>query len=301
MRESRRSRTTIHRLAAAVITCGATADVLVQSRADAPTTFDVASVRRYQPATGRPQSNSISVMPGGRFTAPSATLRGLISAAYAILDIQIADPRRVLGEERFEIEARTRADAGIEDARVMLRALLADRFGLKTHTETQQLAVYTMTLARQDGRLGEQLHRSGPECAPVKGPAGVPPPPPPPPGENVGRALQLNSLLSFRCGSLVFSSTSGGHWSIREITMSQFAGRLVAALGRPVIDRTGLDGAFDLDLSYTPDNPVVDASNAPNAPSLLTALREQLGLSLESGRAPVEILVVDSVQPPTEN
>jgi len=68
-----------------------------------------------------------------------------------------------------------------------------------------------------------------------------------------------------------------------------------------VIDRTGLSGNFDVDVTYTPDNPAVDASNAPNAPSLMTALREQLGLRIEPSKAPVEVLIIDSVRQPTEN
>jgi len=76
---------------------------------------------------------------------------------------------------------------------------------------------------------------------------------------------------------------------------------LTSTLGRPVLDRTGLDGSFDVDVTFTPDNPTVDSTDAPNAPSLMTAIREQLGLRLESTRAPVDVLVVDRVQPPTQN
>jgi uncharacterized protein (TIGR03435 family) len=128
----------------------------------------------------------------------------------------------------------------------------------------------------------------------------APPPPPGGPPVPVGRVLSLNGYAS-RCGSLFFNSTSGAHWSLRETTITKVAERLVGFLGRPVLDRTGLDGTFDVDLTYLPDNPAVDASNAPNAPSLVTALREQLGLRLESTRAPVEVLVVDSVRQPAEN
>jgi uncharacterized protein (TIGR03435 family) len=85
------------------------------------------------------------------------------------------------------------------------------------------------------------------------------------------------------------------------MTMGRFAERLTAALGRPVLDRTRLDGSFDLDLTYTPDAAPLDASNAPNAPSLITALREQLGLRLESSRERVDVLVIDRVEAPTEN
>lgn len=260
--------------------------------------FDVVSVKQYQPDASGRVNDAISVLPGGRFSAPGATLRGLVTTAYGLLDIQIVDSGRVLGTDRYQIEGRTGPDVSVDEARAMLRGLLTERFGLVAHREIRELPVYAMTMA--NGKTGPQLRRSGPECALPKGPTGVPPPPPPPDGPPVGRVLALNGFAS-RCGSLFFNSTSGSHWSFREMTMARFAHRLVGSLGRPVLDRTGLDGTFDLDLTYTPDNPVVDASNALNAPSLMTALREQLGLRLDSTRAPVEVLVIDRVQQPTEN
>jgi uncharacterized protein (TIGR03435 family) len=277
-----------------------TVAVLAGAVAQGRSTFDVVSVKTFVADGSRRVGNEISVLPGGRFSAPSATLRGLITAAYGVLDIQVVDSGKVLGNGRFEIEGRTRPDVTIAEARSMLQSVLVERFGLVTHRETRELPVYVMALARDDRTPGPNLRPSGPECALPKGPTGVPPPPPPPGGPIVGRVLALNGFAS-RCGSLFFDSTAGAHWSLRETTLQVVAERLIQFLGRPVIDRTGLTGNFDLDLSYTPDNPVVDASNAPNAPSLVTALREQLGLRLEPSKAPVEVLVVDRVRPPIEN
>jgi uncharacterized protein (TIGR03435 family) len=78
------------------------------------------------------------------------------------------------------------------------------------------------------------------------------------------------------------------------------AERLTGLVGRPILDRTGLDGRFDLDLTYTPDGQV-DTPISQNAPTVMTAIREQLGLRLESVREPVEVLIVDAVAPPSEN
>ena len=289
-------RTRVARLCVVLAVAGA-AEVFTQSRSAA---FDVVSVKRFQADAGRPVRGDISVLPGGRFSAPSATLRGLITAAYGLLDIQVVDAGRLLGDNRFEIEGRTKPDVTIDDARAMVRSLLAERFALVAHRETRELPVYVMTMARDDRKPGPQMVLSGLECALPRGPTGVPPPPPPPGGPTVGRVLALNGFAS-RCGSLFFNSTAGGHWSLRETTMPRVAERLIDYLGRPVIDRTGLSGHFDVDLTYTPDNPVVDASNAPNAPSLMTALREQLGLKIEPSKAPVEVLVIDRVRQPTEN
>ncbi len=266
--------------------------------------FDVASVKRFDPAPGQRPSDSISIMPGGRVTAPGAALRELVRTAYGMLDVQLVDSGRLLSNQRYEIEARTRPDVTAADARAMLRALLAERFGLRAHQETRELAVYALTVARADRRLGDGLRPSGPECAPIKGPPNVPAPPPPPPpapGAAVGRGLPLLGGGSARCISVRMSSTSGDHWSYREVTMPTLVERFVAMLGRPVIDRTRLDGAFDIDLTYSSDNPVVDASGAPNAPSFVTAVREQLGLRLDADRTPVEVLVIDAIAPPTEN
>ena len=262
--------------------------------------FDVVSVKTFVADGNRRVGGEISVLPGGRFSAPSATLRGLITAAYGVLDIQVVDSGKVLGNGRFEIEGRTRPDVSVSDARLMLQSVLVERFGLVTHRETRELPVYVMTVARGDRTPGPGLRQSGPECALPKGPAGVPPPPPPPGGPIVGRVLALNGFAS-RCGSLFFNSTAGAHWSLRETTLQLVAERLVDFLGRPVLDRTGLTGNFDVDLSYTPDNPAVDVTTPSNAPSLTTAIREQLGLRLEPSKAPVDVLVIDRVKPPTEN
>ena len=270
---------------------------LADANAQRPPAFDVISVKRYQPDASGRVDDAISIFPGGRLSAPGATLQGLITTAYGLLDIQVVDSGRMLGSARYQIEGRTNPDVSLADARMMLRTLLTERFGLVTHRETRELPVYVMTI---DRKPGPQLRPSGPECAMPKGPGGAPPPPPPPGGPTVGRVLSLNGYAS-RCGSLFFNSTNGGHWSLREMTMARFTERLVGFVSRPVLDRTGLTGTFDIDVTYTPDNPVVDTSNAPNAPSLITALREQLGLRLESTRAPVDVLVVDRVRPPTEN
>ena len=93
-----------------------------------------------------------------------------------------------------------------------------------------------------------------------------------------------------------------GMVSARETTMEQFIVRLSAFVSRPVIDRTGLTGNFDLDLSYTPDSPARGAIGVPSdGPSLFTALQEQLRLELGSRRGPVDVFVIDRAEPPAPN
>jgi uncharacterized protein (TIGR03435 family) len=162
--------------------------------------------------------------------------------------------------------------------------------------------VAALELARDDGRLGQQLRRSSAECAPMTPPAflpGVPPPPPPPAGAGQTLILSLNRL---RCPGMALI----GHMSLRDITMPEFATRLVSFVGRLVVDRTGLTGGFDLDLTYAPDPGAEQLRVNGNvvtidAPALPAALRDQLGLKLEMTKAPAPVVVIDSVQPPAEN
>ena len=262
-------------------------------------TFDVASVKRQEGNEGR--GRGITVQPGGRFMAPSATVRELIAAAYGVQDTQIAGGPGWIANDRFEVLSTTRPDVTLSDARTMLRALLADRFRLTAHVERRELPVYTLELARADRRLGDQLRPSSTACTPPTGPRNVAmPPPPPPPPPTPGRVLSLD-LPPLPCPSMVFDNRTSGHWSIRSWPLERLAQRLTATLGRPVIDRTGLTGAFDVDLTYGTQAPAIDASSPTDIPALTTALREQLGLRLESTRAPIDVLVIDRLEQPTGN
>ena len=238
------------------------------------------------------------VMAGGRFLAPAATVRQLIGASYELLNEQIVDARRWVAEDRFDVEARTTATATLPEVRAMIRALLAERFGLVEHRERREMAVYVLRTARTDGQLGEGLRRSGPECRDITMPRNVPAPPlpPPPPADDTAMFL---SGPGGRCLTLFVTMSNGSHMTMRELTMATLAQRLTAQLGRLVIDQTGLPGFFDVDLTYTSESQAL--SGGGDAPTLLTAVREQLGLTLESIRMPVDVLVVDRIEPPSEN
>jgi uncharacterized protein (TIGR03435 family) len=270
--------------------------------------FDVVSVKRTAPgARGNIAAmavgpGQVSLRPGGRLAAPMVTLRDLVRAAYAVEDLQVVGGPAWASADRFDIEATTRPEATTDDVRIMLRALLRDRFKLDARMDTRELPVSVLELARTDGRLGPQLRRAGADCAPPTPPANmpsVPPPPPPPPGG--GRAL-LIMTTPFRCPAIV----TPWHMSLRAATMSQFAYRLTAFLRRLVTDRSGLAGEYDLDLTYAPDPgvppPMVNGTALTiDAPALPTAMRDQLGLKLETSRTPVQVVVIDRADPPTEN
>ena len=182
---------------------------------------------------------------------------------------------------------------------LMLQTLLAERFKLSVHHDTQQGRIYFLVLASRDGRFGPQLRRSETDCDAImaRGRISAAPPPPPPPPSGPLPPGQVPS-----CGIQVGLGTLRiGSQSIQAI-----ARLLSRAVGRPVIDRTGLNGAFDLSLDFDTSGlpgfatpPGVNPPNTADKPSLYTALHEQSGLKLESERGPVDILLIDHVEKPT--
>ena len=157
------------------------------------------------------------------------------------------------------------------DPALMLRALLVERFALKARTETRQLPGYALVRARQDGKPGPRLRVPDGRCVP-----------------RTERVVRGQIPCGVRGG---FQGMMGNGAS-----MTRLAAVLSPLLGRRVIDRTALPGTFDFDLRF-----IDDTTADGRFPSLFTALQEQLGLKLESTRAPVDVLVIDSVQRPTDN
>jgi uncharacterized protein (TIGR03435 family) len=283
-----------------VALAGSVAGVLAAQTPASPA-FEVASVKRNK--SGQPFSAS-SIPPGGRFTVTNLTLRQLILMANQIERFQLSDEPAWLDSERFDIVAKAPAELSAALAapppangptliQLMLRQLLADRFRLVTHNETRELPIYALVLARSDQRLGPQLHSSTTDCAaPAATRRGDPPQAP---GERPS------------CGV----RGGPGQFLAGGVSMAQLASYFLSGLvQRPVIDRTGLTGTFDIALTWTPNEmpqgtplsgapplPPID----PNGPSIFTAVQEQLGLKLESTKGPVDLLVIDHVEHPSED
>lgn len=273
-----------------------------QSPADRPAErfeFEVASVR---PSEADTPMVRIQLQPGGRYNAVNVTLQMLILNAYQVQQFQIVDGPDWLGSERFDIVAKAENDPGPASPaeagpiQLMVRSLLEDRFKLVVHTETREMPIYTLVRAREDGELGPQLTPSTVDCRALFAAArrGGPPPAPPQPGDRPGCGVRMG-----------FGTLAAG-----SMPLSQIAQVLSPQLARIVVDRTGLEGNFDLELRWAPDQlpgggfgvpppgaplPPVD----PDAPSLFTAVQEQLGLKLESERGPVDVLVIDGAEMPT--
>lgn len=272
-----------------------TAGIAAQGTPSVPS-FDAASIKRNR----SPEGPGVVAIRGNTLIAPFITARALIRAAYGVRDDQILGGPAWLENDRFEITAAIPAGSASDDIRSMLRSLLSDRFGLSTHHEMRPLPVYVLTFARSDRRLGDGLRPSGPTCAPMIPPAGVPPPPPPPPARGGGAPAQLLDWPRLRCPSMF----GPGFVSARGISVSTLALQIRTFVSRPIVDRTGLSGDFDVDLTYAPEVAVTFGGPpilASDAPSLFTAFQEQLGLKLESAREPFDVLVIDRVAPPTED
>jgi uncharacterized protein (TIGR03435 family) len=257
-----------------------------------PPAFDVASVKEN---TSVSDAGGFAPPTPGRVRITNTPLRFVLLQAFQLMDHQLIGAPAWTESARFDITATYQADAARteEDTRAMLRTLLADRFGLKTHREMRELPIYSLVVARRDGALGPQLIRSSFDCdrwiaekrpAVVAGSASPVAP---------GKRRPVCSLVADRNRRFITAGTR---------TMQHLLGPLQSMTGRPVIDRTGLTGAFDVDLQWTSGPVGPGAGAAPpvdDGPSIFVALQEQLGLRLEPGRAPFDVVVVDAVQRPT--
>ncbi len=260
-------------------------------------TFEVASIKPSDPSS---RMIMLRNAPGGRFTANGITAKLLITQAYNVRDFQISGGPSWMDSARYDITAtvagssdssgdlRTMSEdqrnAFMEQQRLRLQALLADRFQLQFHRSTKELPVYALVIAK-----------NGPKLQEVKDTDGSPTP-----GGPKGRGMRMGR------GELTSQGTP----------MQFFVQALSQQLGRTVIDKTGLKGIYNFKLTWTPDpgqgggmfrgpdgGPPPDAAPPPDTqgPSIFTALQEQLGLKLEAQKGPVEILMIDRIEKPTEN
>ena len=245
----------------------ACAGLRVEAQAPAPPKqFEVASIRPAAP--GAPGGGAYLLMPGGTFVGRNLPVKRLVMEAYGISDFQITGGPAWIDSERYDIDAKANGLSKTDQLSLLMEALLADRFRLKAHRGTKKLPIFWLVA----GKNGPKIHLSEH----------------PDPGK-----MRVVSRARI----------SG------DFTIAEFAKRLQPMLGRPVVDRTELSGEYALNLEWTPDPgqgqpvPGVDARPPTGAdgPSIFTAIQEQLGLRLESRKGPVEILLIDRVQRPSEN
>jgi bla regulator protein blaR1 len=262
--------------------------------------FEVASIKPSDPNDRRMM---FRMMPGGAINLHGVTLKALVQQAYDVREFQISGGPGWIGADKYDIIAKPENASGEapsdprqlsdeqrktyqEQTRLRLQALLADRFQLKIHRETKELPVYALVVAKNGPKLKENSATS----------------------DGLGKGMMR---------------TSPGQLVGQQVGLAFLAQDLAQRLGRTVLDRTGLKGTYDFELNFAPEPGRGGAFGGPgdgapppgagpglikeppppdpNGPTIFTALQEQLGLKLESEKGPVDIIVVDHVEKPSEN
>jgi uncharacterized protein (TIGR03435 family) len=238
--------------------------------------FDVASLKPSK-ADG-PGPFGIRPAPGGRrYVASSVPLILMIAVAYRLKGSQVTGGPAWINTDRFDMNAEAEKPSTVEELHAMLQNLLADRFKLQFHRETKELPVYALIVDKGGAKLQPHEARS----------AGDP------------------------WIDVAFDPPNKMAWHAKFAPMDYFAWRLSLMLDRPVIDRTELKGGYDFDLAFTPEPPAGgpaapegtlrnDAALDMSGPTIFDAVR-QLGLKLERQKGPVDIMVIDHAEKPSEN
>jgi uncharacterized protein (TIGR03435 family) len=221
--------------------------------------FDVASIKRN--VSGDPRSGA-RTLPGGRVAITNEPLRQIVRRAYGSNDLEVLGGPDWVDDDRWDITASAGTDKPDVPLEPMLKALLADRFKLRAHVEMRERPIYGLVFARGDRHLGDKIHPTTADCRP-----------------------------DTDCGSTSAKTNGIASGTITSVarTINDIAVSLSRYAGRRVLDRTGLAGRFDADITWSEDV------------SIFTALQEQFGLKFESQRAPVEVVVVDSVERAAED
>ncbi|HEY1756372.1 MAG TPA: TIGR03435 family protein [Bryobacteraceae bacterium] len=273
--------------------------------------FEVASIKPSAPGT----RTQLMVPPGGRFAVNGVSLVLMIAAAYRVRDYQIIGAQGWMMKDLWNIEART-ASATVDPPSttppylnvpdmmaVRLQSLLEDRFGLKSHRETKEMQVYVLSVDKGGSKLKPFDSLTAAQTSPL--PSGTQPP--------VGPDGKLPPNFAPPPGAVI---AGGGTILATGVPMDQIVTLLGRLTDRPIIDKSSLAGRFNVRLQFDPEtapsttfgttpasaSPSTPATPSdPAGPSLFTAIQEQLGLKLESRRELVEVLVIDSAKPATEN
>jgi len=275
--------------------------------------IEVASIKPCKDGTAAARGGR---NPNGGISAASLvmncrTVKSLIESAYASgmpLLPPIEGGPDWIDSDRYRYTINVKAEgagSGAATRAPILRALLEDRFQLKTHRETREVSGYALTVAKGGPKLKPFQEGNCVDIGVVKPLSKAPPPHEP------GERPAL-------CGVNRAKKGDGPNvtWDIPGTSLDFLARTFLGiAFGdRPVFDRTGIDGLFDIHLEFTPDEstpgpaggfrpatPVDSGTPAPAGPSIFTALQQQLGLKLEAARGPREVLVIDRVEKPSEN
>jgi uncharacterized protein (TIGR03435 family) len=282
-----------------------TASPAPKTATESPAANPAAAALEYEVASIKPNKSGPGMVrfmgtPDG-FSATGITLQMLVANAYGVQNFQISGAPSWLGSERYDLDAKMDSDTAAalkkldqEQGRLarsrMLQKLLADRCKLTVHTETKDMPVYALVIAK-----------NGPKMQEAK------------PGDTYPNGFKgLDGVA--HAGTMRMGR---GQLTAQAISTDTLVHLLSQQLGRTVVDKTGLTGKYDFTLQWTPDESQGGALRAPegggpspadgaappesSGPSIFTALQEQLGLKLESQKGTVETIVIDHVEKPSEN
>ena len=237
---------------------------------DADPTYDVVTIKPSDPNDG----NRGFQTRGRHVRAANETMNDMISFAWGIHVKQIVGGPAWMSTDHYFVDGvpDVPGEPNLTQFRLMIRKVLADRFGLKLHSEKRELLVYALTVAKGGPKLTKSLGN----------PNG-------PPNDDFSTSAWMKET---------------------NTTMGEYAKAMQYVLDRPVVDQTGLEGRWDFMLKWTPDESqftaigarIAPPSNDPNAaPGLFTAIQEQIGLKLVATKAMVDVLVIDKVERPSAN
>jgi uncharacterized protein (TIGR03435 family) len=237
-----------------------------------PLEFDAVSVKPSDPNS--PNGTLVSMTPGGRLHVVNATVKDLIETAYGVRSSQIEEGPKWADATKYDVNATPGTSPqgaatlppGWTNVRLKVQALLKDRFQLQLHRETRIVSIYSLVTAKGGVKSSVLSATQSPHR-----------------GINAGRGTMLGEAA----------------------LMTDLIDKLTRLLGSPVVNNTGLEGNYDFKLEWTPDlgpsAPDGQPVETSVGPSLFSALQQQLGLRLEATRGPVDVLVIDYVDKPSEN
>jgi uncharacterized protein (TIGR03435 family) len=237
----------------------AVAAIALTVQAQVPTprpSFEVAAIKRNVTGSGFSGNRNL---PGGRVSIENQRLRQIIRSAYGSSDLEVIGGPDWVDNDRWDILATGQTDAPELPWREMVKTLLEERFKLRVHVEQRERPIYGLVFGRADKRLGSKIH--------------------------------LTTCTGGACGNTQVNTVgiSSGSIAGTSRTLTEIGRSLSPYAERRVFDRTGLDGRYDFELTWSEDV------------SFFTAVQEQLGLKLEAQRGPVEVVVIDSVDRPVED
>ena len=262
----------MRRAAVLLLVSALTAGIAAQSGMPA---FEAVSIRENTTVN---DEGTISAPARGRFTVSNLPVAAMIRYAYGVRDYQLLDAPAWATSKPYDIVATYPAELPVvtdAEVRRMVQGLLADRFKLQVRREKRELPVLELRVARADGKPGPQLIRSTTDCVrPQTSTERFPP----------CQAFQTRSMFQGR-----------------GQTLDSLASALQAMIRLPVVNGTRWTGAYDMTLRWGDARGPAEQSSVEEIAAMTTALEEQLGLKLQSGRAPADVIVVTSVRRPTAN